>query len=435
MPALIHTIYASRATSPFDTAALHELARKAGKANERAGLTGLLLHEEGNFFQLLEGPPAAVDATYARICQDMNHRAVTRIVREPVDKRTFSEWSMAFTEMTRSELRAIDGIGEFFAHGAVFTQLDRERALRVMHAFANGRWRQKIVERAVRSSQRSPDLVAGASDGALPAAPLMHVSPMGISYAFQPIVDSFACEVVSYEALIRGARGESAFQVLSAVPPAELYRFDAEGRVAAIEMASRLGIRCDLNLNFLPQSAFVSQAMIESTVEAALRFNISLDRIVIEVTESEAIQDHRRFADLISTYRRQGVKVAIDDFGAGHSGLNLLADFQPDQIKVDIALVRRIEADAPRQSIVRAIIGLCHDLRIDVIAEGIESLEELRWLEGEGLCLFQGYLFAKPGFEHLPTVVFPERPLPRNLLLNAYSKYAQAMNLWPGTAA
>ena len=243
------------------------------------------------------------------------------------------------------------------------------------------------------------------------------MSPCGLSYAYQPIVDTFAREVVSYEALIRGAAGESAFEVLGAVPPAALYRFDADGRIAAIERAAALGIGCDLNLNFMPQSAFASPRILDSTLAAARRCGISPDRIVIEVTESEAIQDHRRFAELIDVYRHEGMRVAIDDFGAGHSGLNLLAEFQPDQIKVDIALVRRIDMKGPRQSIVRAIIGLCRELRIDVIAEGIESMEQLRWLEDEGLCLFQGYLFAKPGFECLPKPSFPALlAQPRRLL-------------------
>jgi EAL domain-containing protein (putative c-di-GMP-specific phosphodiesterase class I) len=100
--------------------------------------------------------------------------------------------------------------------------------------------------------------------------------------------------------------------------------------------------------------------------------------------------------------------VAIDDFGAGYSGLNLLADFQPDQIKLDMKLVHGIECCGPRQAIVRAIDQACRDLGIDIIAEGVETVEEYTWLANQDIGLFQGYLFAKPAFESFPPVHYPE---------------------------
>jgi EAL domain-containing protein (putative c-di-GMP-specific phosphodiesterase class I) len=237
----------------------------------------------------------------------------------------------------------------------------------------------------------------------------IHISPAtpDFSYAFQPIVDSDARAVVSYEALIRGRQGEPAGHVLGRVAADDLHRFDTESRIAAIELAARLGIPCDLNLNFLPRSLFQSAASIESILSTALRVGLPVERIVIEVTEGEVIDDHARFAELINAYRGEGLKVAIDDFGAGYSGLNLLAAFQPDQIKIDMALVRDISGHGPRQAIVRAIAGACLDLGIDVIAEGIETREEYRWFRSEGVRYFQGYLFGRPGFETLPTVALP----------------------------
>jgi EAL domain-containing protein (putative c-di-GMP-specific phosphodiesterase class I) len=102
------------------------------------------------------------------------------------------------------------------------------------------------------------------------------------------------------------------------------------------------------------------------------------------------------------------VKVAIDDFGAGYSGLNLLSNFQPDQIKLDRCLIFGIESHCPRQSIVRAIVQVCRDLEIEVVAEGVETVGEYAWLMNAGVKLFQGYLFAKPAFESLPLVHYPE---------------------------
>jgi len=228
------------------------------------------------------------------------------------------------------------------------------------------------------------------------------------TFAFQPIVDVNAREVISYEALIRGPGNESAYQILKQVPAERLLIFDQKARVEAIVLATRLGIDCNLNLNFIPQNLHSSTTSILSTLEAANRSHLAIERIVLEVTEGEIIADQTRFADHINEYRGLGLKVAIDDFGAGYSGLNLLANFQPDQIKLDLTLVRGIESHGPRQAIVRAIGQVCSDLGIDVIAEGVESGAEYTWLAAEGVRLFQGYLFAKPAFESFPLVHYPQ---------------------------
>ena len=95
---------------------------------------------------------------------------------------------------------------------------------------------------------------------------------------------------------------------------------------------------------------------------------------------------------------------AIDDFGAGHSGLNMLADFQPDIIKIDMALTRAVNTDRVRYEIARAVIDLCAKLHISVVAEGVETLEEAVTLRELGVRLMQGYLFARPAAEQLPAV-------------------------------
>jgi EAL domain-containing protein (putative c-di-GMP-specific phosphodiesterase class I) len=232
-------------------------------------------------------------------------------------------------------------------------------------------------------------------------------SDPSFTFAFQPIVDVNAHEVFSYEALIRGPSNEPAYQILGQVPAESMLEFDQKARIVAISLATRLGIGCHLNLNFLPQS-LDSPASILTTLEAAERFRLPIDRMVLEVTERAVIDDQAHFAEALNVYRGVGLKVAIDDFGAGYSGLNLLADFQPDQIKLDMKLVHGIECCGPRQAIVRAIDQACRDLGIDIIAEGVETVEEYTWLANQDIGLFQGYLFAKPAFESFPPVHYPE---------------------------
>jgi EAL domain-containing protein (putative c-di-GMP-specific phosphodiesterase class I) len=214
-------------------------------------------------------------------------------------------------------------------------------------------------------------------------------------------------EPYSYEALIRGPAGESAATVFARVSPTQAFQFDRDSRLAAVVLAGRLHVPCSLNLNVLPQSMMASAVEREALMDGAAQSRIARERLILEVTENEAIRDRVRFAAAVDTFREYGVKIAIDDFGAGYAGLNMLADFQPDVIKLDMSLVRSIESSGPRQAIARAIIQVCVDLGIDLIAEGVETLDEFHWFADEGVRLYQGYLFAKPGFECLPSVRYP----------------------------
>jgi EAL domain-containing protein (putative c-di-GMP-specific phosphodiesterase class I) len=211
-----------------------------------------------------------------------------------------------------------------------------------------------------------------------------YASDPDFTFAFQPIVDTQAREVVSYEALIRGSGNESSYQILRQVPADTMFAFDLKARVNAIGLATRLGLSCNLNLNFLRRSLGYSAESILTTLESAKRVNLPVNHIVHESIEGEIIDDTSHFVELVNKYRGLGLMVAIDDFGAGHSGLNLLADFQPDQVKLDMNLIRGIERHGPRQSIVRAISQICLDLGIDVIAEGIETELEYAWLTKRG---------------------------------------------------
>ncbi|MCB1748934.1 MAG: EAL domain-containing protein [Gammaproteobacteria bacterium] len=227
------------------------------------------------------------------------------------------------------------------------------------------------------------------------------------SYAFQPIVDVATRTVFSYEALLRGCNGEAAGAILGHLDEAQIHALDELGRERAVELSVALGNTARLNLNFMPSAITESASALSRTFDAAARCGLPGERIVLEITETQAIRDHRRFTAMINEVRARGVSVAIDDFGAGHSGLNLLANFQPDMVKLDMELVRDISRSGPRQAIVRAIIQVCFDLGIDFIAEGVESEDELLWFQDQGTTLFQGYLFARPAFEALPPVHFP----------------------------
>ena len=232
---------------------------------------------------------------------------------------------------------------------------------------------------------------------------------IALSFAFQPIVDIETRTVFAYEALARGARGEPIWKTIEALPPDALHRFDRDARAAAIACAGTLSRSAQLSLNFLPRSLDTLPDAISSTLEAAERNGFAPEHIILEVTEGEVIQDLSRFAARMNAWRSRGLHLAIDDFGAGYSGLNLLADFQPDIVKLDMHLVRGIESNGPRQAIARAVLQACSDLGIDVIAEGVETEPEFRWFRRNGVRLFQGYFFGRPELERLaePVLAFP----------------------------
>lgn len=223
-------------------------------------------------------------------------------------------------------------------------------------------------------------------------------------YAYQAIVDVASRTTYAHEALVRGPAGEGALSVLSQVNDQNRYRFDQACRVKAIKTAAQLGIRERIAINFLPNAIYKPEVCIRTTLEAARVHEFPVERIIFEVTEGERVEDGPWLAQILREYKRCGFLTAIDDFGAGHSGLSLLADFQPDLIKIDMGLIRGVDSSAPRQAIVRGLMRVCDDLGVRVIAEGIETEAERDFLLDAGIRLMQGYLFCRPVFQGVGAV-------------------------------
>jgi Sensors of blue-light using FAD len=144
VPELMHCIYASSARRHFETAELTALLQAARKHNDAAGLTGMLLYTEGSFFQVLEGVPDAVEALYARIELDKRHDQVTKIIAEATPSRSFANWTMGFSQVSRKELALISGTNDFFCGSSCFIGLDSGRAKKLLSAFREGRWRTTL---------------------------------------------------------------------------------------------------------------------------------------------------------------------------------------------------------------------------------------------------------------------------------------------------
>lgn len=224
--------------------------------------------------------------------------------------------------------------------------------------------------------------------------------------AFQPIISCMANQIYGYEALVRGLNNESAFSIISKVNDDNRYLFDQLCRVKAISLASKLKLESILSINFLPKAIYKPERCIRTTLDAATKYGFPIERIMFEFTEVEKIEDSDFVQRIVEYYIELGFKTAIDDFGSGYAGLGLLADFQTNIVKFDMELIRNIDKDHARQSIVTNCLNIFRELNITPLAEGIETKEEFICLRDFGVDLMQGYLFAKPGFESLPQVDF-----------------------------
>ncbi len=131
-------------------------------------------------------------------------------------------------------------------------------------------------------------------------------------------------------------------------------------------------------------------------VESLLARGITLSNVVLEITERVPIQNYDLFFNKINKLREVGLKVALDDVGSGFASLDAIAETKPDYVKIDISLIRNIDADAVKQSIVDAIVSFCRKSNMITIAEGVETKEELQKLISIGLNAAQGYYLAEP---------------------------------------
>lgn len=156
MEMLTHLIYASTSPHEFDKADLLILLKKARAANAQLDITGMLLCETHNFFQVLEGPESVVVQLFNKISTDKRHQGIVRIIHEPIAERSFCDWTMSFANISREELGTIEGLNDFFEENSVFLQLDNGRAKKLLAAFQGGRWRRTLAPHSITALEKVP---------------------------------------------------------------------------------------------------------------------------------------------------------------------------------------------------------------------------------------------------------------------------------------
>ncbi|MET0555937.1 MAG: EAL domain-containing protein, partial [Vicinamibacteria bacterium] len=218
--------------------------------------------------------------------------------------------------------------------------------------------------------------------------------------AFQPIMDLKTKVVLGYEALSRGARGsglEPADALFGAAEDQQLMvELDRLCRQRALLSSSRIPSNAKIFVNTLPGTIRDPQFRGKALIDFLDRAQVSPDRIVIEITEKLVIDNYTLFREAMAYYTDLGMSFAVDDVGAGYSGLESIARLKPTFLKIDFALVHDVHASLVNREMVKAIVAMGRGIGATVIAEGIQAEEEAKALLGMGVSWGQGYLLARP---------------------------------------
>lgn len=389
MANLVHLIYCSTATRSLSNADLLELLRVARERNRELGVTGMLLYENGGFFQVIEGEAAVINRLYAMIEADERHHHLVKIIHEPIARRVFADWTMGFSRLHPSQVGEIVGANDFFDAGESLASLDTGRAKKILTAFREGRWRARI------------ESDAAAALASAPGQPVGRVLD-GVRFRFQPVIDIRQQSIFS-QAVDAVAGGHQDYAgLLRQIHPYERAHFDSECRTRAIERAASLGLDCHLTVNFVSGETGDSADLLRFTLETAERHGIDPARIILEVDLERSRVPAAELARVIRRYRGSGMKSQLGQFVSASGMLELLHESPPDLVALNSHLTRKVSQDGSRQALLRAIVQACDDLGIDVVARQVEREEDFEWLRHEGIDLFQGDLLARMQEGELP---------------------------------
>ncbi|HAS73772.1 MAG TPA: histidine kinase, partial [Clostridiales bacterium UBA8960] len=221
-----------------------------------------------------------------------------------------------------------------------------------------------------------------------------------ITTLYQPIVNLKLGDVIGYEALSRGPEMTTLYSPLALIEAAHdsqrIWELEMLFRKKALERVFELEDDKLLFLNVDPDVIKAPEYKSGLTKEYLESLNFDETSIVFEITERTAINDYKAFHDVLDNYRNQGYLIAIDDVGAGYSGLKTINEVRPNFIKIDMDLVRNIDKDAFKQALLKAFVDTSMTTNIKIIAEGIETKEELKTLILLGVHAGQGYYLKKP---------------------------------------
>lgn len=218
----------------------------------------------------------------------------------------------------------------------------------------------------------------------------------------QPIISLNENKVIAYEFLLRSSNEQYRFM------PYELFSFaqrsglqallDANARKQAIQYSAEHVQNGILRfINFLPSSIYDPRHCLKNTFENIEKYKVNPADLVFEVVETEKIKDISHLQSIFRAYKNEGIKVALDDVGAGYATVEVLQELEPDYAKVDRDLISFCDQSSKKQIELARIVSVAKEFGIKTLAEGIERKEELEFCKSIGMDLAQGYYIGKPG--------------------------------------
>jgi len=221
-----------------------------------------------------------------------------------------------------------------------------------------------------------------------------------VTTVFQPIVDLQQGGLLGFEGLSRGPVGsaqQSPISMFEAAASADLvFELDRHCRRRALKTACDLPAPYRLFVNIVPASMYDPDFQGASLIKLLEGFGLSPERIVLEVSEQYAIENYTLFVEALQNFTQMGFSIAVDDIGAGYSGLEKIAHLNPRYLKFDIQLVRDIDESHVKREMTRALKAFADKMDSRIIAEGIEREGEQKTLVELGIHYGQGYLLGRP---------------------------------------
>lgn len=240
---------------------------------------------------------------------------------------------------------------------------------------------------------------------------LMQVLRMkDVKVVFQPIIHVQTQQIYGYEGLVRGPVNtvlHSAGRLFAAANQfGRLTELDLLCRQQVIERFARLHLPGRLFLNVDPHSLAHEQYREGQTLAFIEQAGLSPGQVIIELTETSPVENVQMMRQGLEHFRRMGFRVALDDLGAGYSGLKLWSEIRPEIVKIDRHFIQGVDEDRTKQHFVGAILKIATSLGCRVITEGVETDGEYATLRKIGVEMLQGYYFCRPT-EQPPTTLSP----------------------------
>jgi EAL domain-containing protein (putative c-di-GMP-specific phosphodiesterase class I) len=242
------------------------------------------------------------------------------------------------------------------------------------------------------------------------------VSPEELSVVFQPIVDMHDGKLFAHEALVRCSRPELANPLVLFERAVEAGCVGRLGRMIR-DIAVPLSETRPVFINVHPQE--LQEGWLVRPDDPIYAHDAE---VFLEVTESVPLSHYALCLSVLREVRsRGGIQLVVDDLGAGYSNLKRIADLEPQVVKLDRGLIMGVDQSKRQRQLVASVVRLCNDLNASVVAEGIETEDELSALRDTGAHYGQGFLFARPAYP-IPSVTWP--PSARRPKLDSYSNEA-----------